>query len=54
MLEQIDKIMKQGVAERVICLIDISDDRNRECYLELYKEIFDVSLVVAKKYLEML
>ena len=54
MFERADKIMEQGAAERVVCLMDIPDDWNQEYNLELYMETFDAAITFAKKYPETL
>ena len=36
--------MRKGVADRVVCLMDIPDDWNREYDLELYAQTFHISV----------
>ena len=38
MFQQATTLMKQGIAERVVCLMDIPDDWNKEYDCQLYEE----------------
>ena len=50
MFHQADELLKQGVAERAVCLMDIPDDWGSENNIGLYVETFDAAIVFAKKY----
>lgn len=43
-------LMKTGVADRAVCLMDIPDNWNKEYDLELYVQTFDVAIDFAKKF----
>ena len=42
--------MRKGVADRIVCLMDIPDDWNREYDLELYAQTFDAAISFAKEF----
>ena len=50
MFERAEEIMKKGMAERAVCLMDIPDDWNQEYNLKLYRDTFDAAIAFAKKY----
>lgn len=50
MFERAEEIMKKGMAERAVCLMDIPDDWNQEYNLELYRNTFDAVIAFAKRY----
>lgn len=39
--DRAEKILKDGKADRAVCLMDIPDDWNMEFQIEQYKETFD-------------
>ncbi len=45
-----DELMKQGVADRAVCLMDIPDDWNQEFNLDLYGQTYDAAIDFAKAY----
>lgn len=49
MFERAEEIMKKGMAERAVCLMDIPDDWNQEYNLELYRDTFDAAIAFAKR-----
>ena len=44
MFQQAATLMKQGIAERVVCLMDIPDDWNKEYDCQLYEETYDEAI----------
>ena len=44
------EIMKDDMAERCVCLMDLADDWNRQFNLELYRETYDAAISFAKEY----
>lgn len=50
MFHNADALMEQGVAERVVCLMDIPDDWNKQYNIDLYVDTFDAAIQFAKKY----
>lgn len=43
-------LMKQGIAERAVCLMDIADDWDRGMRIGLYEECFDAAIAFAREY----
>ena len=41
--------MKEGIAQQVVCLMDILDDWKQEVNLTLYAETYDVAIAFAKE-----
>ena len=39
--DRTEKILRDGKADRAVCLMDMPDDWNMEFQIELYKETFD-------------
>lgn len=50
MFTETAKRMRKGVADRVVCLMDIPDDWSREYDLELYAQTFDAAISFAKEF----
>jgi hypothetical protein len=45
-----EKIIKDGHADRAVCLMDIPDDWNEEWNVERYRETFDRAIAFAKAF----
>ena len=45
-----DEVLKNGGAERAVCLMDIADDWDMEENLALYRETFDTAISFAKRF----
>lgn len=45
-----DILMKKGIAERAVCLMDIPDDWNQQYNLQLYTDTFHAAVDFARKY----
>ena len=45
-----DILMKKGIAEQVVCLMDIPDDWNQQYNVQLYEDTFDAAIDFAGKY----
>ncbi len=41
MFDRADSLLKQGIADKAVCLMDIPDDWNQELNLDLYIQTFD-------------
>ena len=41
MFDRADELLKQGIADKTICLMDIPDDWGQESNLDLYTRTFD-------------
>lgn len=50
MFQQAARLMERGIAEQVVCLMDIPDDWDKEYNIELYVETFDAAIAFVKKY----
>ena len=48
--DRAEKILKDGKADRAVCLMDIPDDWNMEFQIERYKETFDRAIAFAMDY----
>lgn len=48
--DRAEKILRDGKADRAVCLMDIPDDWNMEFQIERYKETFDRAIVFAVDY----
>ena len=44
------KLLKDGVAERAVCLMDLPDDWDREMMIDMYKDTFDRAISFAKTF----
>ena len=49
-----EKLMKEGAAERAVCLMDIADDWNMGYQIQLYEEAYDRALQFARDFPETL
>ena len=47
---QAGKLMKDGAADRAVCLMDIADDWNKEYDLTSYEQTYDAAISFAKKF----
>ena len=54
MLDQANKILKEGIAEKAVCLMDLPDDWNQQYNIALYEETYDKAIAFAKKHPESL
>ena len=54
MFQQAATLMKQGIAERAVCLMDIPDDWNKEYDCQLYEETYDEAICFAEQFPETL
>lgn len=54
MFTKAEKLMKKGIAQQVICLMDIPDDWGETFNLELYAQTFDATINFAKAFPETL
>ena len=50
MFDRATEIMKSGVAEKAVCLMDIPDDWGQEYNLGLYEDTFDAAIRFQKAY----
>ena len=50
MFDRADEIMKLGIAENAVCLMDIPDDWDQELNLNLYMETFDKAIMFQKEH----
>ena len=50
MFQQAAALIRSGVAEQAVCLMDIADDWGREYELELYEETYDAAICFAKEF----
>ena len=48
--DRAEKILKDGKADRAVCLMDLPDDWNMEFQIERYKETFDRAIAFAVGY----
>ena len=49
-----EKLMKEGAAEKAVCLMDIADDWNMGYQIQLYEEAYDRAIKFAKDFPETL
>ena len=54
MFEQAGELMRQGLAEKAVCLMDIADDWHQQWNLDLYIETYDAAIAFAKAFPETL
>ena len=54
MFDRATEIMKSGVAEKAVCLMDIPDDWGQEYNLGLYEDTFDAAIRFQKAYPDVL
>ena len=50
MYERATEYLRNGTAERAVCLMDIPDDWNQEMNISLYEETFDAAILFAKEF----
>ena len=50
MFERASELMKEGKADRAVCLMDIPDDWRQEFNLDLYINTFDAAIAFAKEH----
>ena len=50
MFKQAAELMERGIAQRVVCLMDIPDDWNKQFDISLYEQTYDAAISFAKKY----
>ena len=50
MFERASEIMKTGIADQAVCLMDIPDDWGKETYLNLYGDTFDAAIRFQKEH----
>ncbi len=50
MFERASELMKEGKAEKTVCLMDIPDDWRQQFNLDLYVNTFDAAIAFAGKY----
>ena len=48
--DRTEKILRDGKADRAVCLMDMPDDWNMEFQIERYKETFDRAIAFAEDY----
>ena len=54
MFDRADELLKQGIADKTICLMDIPDDWRQESNLDLYTRTFDRAIRFQKDHPDML
>ena len=54
MFQQAAALLRQGIAERAVCLMDIPDDWNKEYDCQLYEETYDEAIRFAEQFPETL
>lgn len=52
MFKRAYRLMKDGVAQKAVCLMDIPDDWGQEQNIDLYKETYDTAIAFAKEFPE--
>lgn len=50
MFRRAGELMKQGIAEKAVCLMDIPDDWDQQYNIALYEETFDAAISFAMEY----
>ena len=50
MFERATELMKHGVAEQAVCLMDIPDDWDKQFQIGLYEKVFDAAIQFAKDF----
>ena len=50
MFHRAAELMRQGTADRAVCLMDIPDDWNKQYNIALYEETFDATISFAKEF----
>lgn len=54
MFEQAARLMRDGLADRAVCLMDIADDFGQQHNLSLYEKTYDAAIAFAKEFSETL
>ncbi len=54
MIKDASKLMRRGVADKAVCLMDIADDWDKQSNLNLYEETYDKAIEFAKEFPETL
>ena len=54
MFKQAAELMERGIAQRVVCLMDIPDDWDKQFNILFYEETYEEAIRFAKKYVELL
>ncbi len=54
MFEQAGELMRQRLAEKAVCLMDIADDWHQQWNLDLYIQTYDAAIAFAKEFPETL
>ena len=52
--DRTEKILRDGKADRAVCLMDMPDDWNMEFQIERYKETFDRAIAFARRTIRIL
>ena len=50
MFERVAELMKEGIADQAVCLMDIPDDWRQQFNLDLYVSTFDAAISFAKEF----
>lgn len=50
MFRRAGELMRQGIADRAVCLMDIPDDWDQQYNIALYEETFDAAISFAKEF----
>ena len=50
MFQRASALLKQNIAERAVCLMDIADDWKQQYNLDLYEETYDMAIWFAREY----
>ena len=50
LFDMADRIMREGKADRAVCLMDLPDDWGMESETDRYREVFDRAILFAKRY----
>ena len=50
MFDEAKRIMKEGKADNVVCLMDIADDWKQQYNLDLYEQTYDRAIAFAKEF----
>ena len=50
MFKQAAELMERGIAQRVVCLMDIPDDWDKQFNILFYEETYEEAIRFAKKY----
>ena len=50
MFHRASELMRNNIADRAVCLMDIADDWGQECNLDLYMQTYDAAIQFAKDF----